>query len=276
MKRTILTIYALLFSACIAFAQAPAQSFDVITKTDGTTMTGKVLAMGDMDITFIYKGESLNYTVKKIDVQKITFASGREEMINAPAQKTSIPAANPDSKGKVAILPFGLIVNDQRGSDDKAYTIQQECYTAMTKKAGTLQYVDPITTNAILIKNNVTEQTIRGYTMIELCNLLGVQYVVQGIVTITPTSQNTSSSGGGSTNATIKKDDNNKTTVKGSDWGSSYSSTSQNFSTTVLMNIFDDTGNKIFGKNHQAFWPTQDAYKITLDYLAKRTPLYQK
>ncbi|RCH54177.1 hypothetical protein DJ568_12800 [Mucilaginibacter hurinus] len=274
MKRTILLIYVLLISACAAFAQPG--GFDVITKTDGTTHTGKVMDMGDNDIKFVYKGETLNYTFKKVDVQKIVFASGREEVVNAPAQKGNIPAAKPENKGKVAILPFGLIVNDQRGSDDKAYVIQQECYNAMTKKAGNLQFLDPITTNAVLIKHNINEQNIRGYTMVELSNLLGVQYLVQGVVTITPTSVSTSTSGGGNTNATIKKEDKDKATVKSSDWGSAYSSTSQNFSTTVLMNIFDDTGAKIFGKNHQAFWPTQDAYKITLDYLAKRTPLYQK
>ena len=54
------------------------------------------------------------------------------------------------------------------------------------------------------------------------------------------------------------------------------SSTTQNYKTTITMSIYNDKGDNIFSKDHESFWETEDAYKITLNFLAKRTPIYTK
>ena len=57
---------------------------------------------------------------------------------------------------------------------------------------------------------------------------------------------------------------------------SSYDTLTQNYSTNITMNIYTDKGDSIFSKDHASFWQTEDAYKITLTYLAKRTPVYNR
>jgi len=42
------------------------------------------------------------------------------------------------------------------------------------------------------------------------------------------------------------------------------------------MNVYNDKGDNIFNKDHESFWQTNDAYKITLKFLTKRTPLCTK
>jgi len=42
------------------------------------------------------------------------------------------------------------------------------------------------------------------------------------------------------------------------------------------MNIYTDKDTNIFTKDHSSFWSSNDAYKTTLQYLLKRTPLYKK
>ncbi|WP_194767415.1 hypothetical protein [Tamlana sp. I1] len=59
-------------------------------------------------------------------------------------------------------------------------------------------------------------------------------------------------------------------------YGSSISTNTQNYATSMTMNIFNDKGVNIYSQEHTSFWNTQDAYKITLKYLAKRIPLYKK
>jgi hypothetical protein len=52
------------------------------------------------------------------------------------------------------------------------------------------------------------------------------------------------------------------------------SSSSQNFQTSVLMEIYTDDGKKAFGQDRTSFWTTVDAYKNTLQYLLKKSPIY--
>jgi len=130
-------------------------------------------------------------------------------------------------------------------------------------------------TNSWYIKSNTvkatkTAETIKGYTMNDLCNMLGAEFLVSGVVTLNRSSSTTT--GGGSATSTTKKSDNkDKTTTYVSGTSSSY----DNYTTTILMNVYDH-GEKVFTKSHQAFWPGIDAYKVTLSYLAKKTPIYEK
>ena len=208
---------------------------------------------------------------------KITFSSGRIEIINE-APKKNADESNQGSSleehhNKIAILPFVYIINKQSASEEMKYKVQTECYSYLNNHTGELDILDPITTNAILIKAEINSNNIRGYTMGEICDILGVEYVITG--TITQNESSTSNFQGSNTN--VKSGDNKKKTAKTiSAATSSYSTSIQNYQTAMTMNIYSNKNSNIYSKDHSSFWQTTDAYKITLQYLLKRTPIYKK
>ncbi|MFL0353729.1 hypothetical protein [Xanthomarina sp. GH4-25] len=247
---------------------------DIILKTDGNEMIGKVTAIEDIDIKFTYQNETIEYTILKSKISKITFSSGRVEFYNESSELK-------DHHNKVAILPFAFIKNQGDGSKVMSKKIQQETYAVFNAKKGSLTFQDVSTTNRLLAKVGIGANDEQNYSMGEICDILGVEYVVQGLVSIDSSGQSSYSS----TNVNVKTNDKKpaKTFVgklfddSGTNATSgTYSSTTQNYTTTITMNIYNDKGDNIFSKDHESFWQTEDAYKITLNFLAKRTPIYMK
>jgi len=268
-SRNLMTV-ALFFSFLIA---VQAQN-DIILKTDGTEMIGKVNAIENTDVKFTYDNESVEYTVPKSKISKITFSSGRVEFFNESSELK-------DHHNKVAILPFAFIKNQDDGSNAMSKKIQQETYSIFNKNKGNLTFQDVMTTNRLLSKAGIGANDEQNYSMGEICDILGVEYVVQGTVSVEETGQSNFSSS--STNIKTNNKKPAKTFVgklfddSGTNIRTGTASTSiNNYSTTITMNIYNDKGDNIFSKDHQSFWETEDAYKITLNFLAKRTPLYTK
>ena len=186
---------------------------------------------------------------------------------------------------KVAVLPFAYIKDESNGSKAISERIQAETFSFFNKHNSGLKYQDPKTTNALLIKAGVNNNNIQGYTMGEIANILEVEYVIQGTVSVQKTTQSVFSN---STSKTTKNNDKLHIDKHGKLIGnifsdgkrktttSSSSTAIQNYATSMMMNIYNDRGDNIFSQNHTAFWNTQDAYKITLKYLAKRTHFYKK
>jgi hypothetical protein len=270
-------ILALFVGVCIVihvFAQNE-KSYDVILKLNGEEHIGTVTEIGDDVIKFVHKGESLGYSFKKADLMKITFASGRIEIINnAPEIKDGEPSENgmEAHHNKIAILPFIYLIDKRDAGDEMSYKVQTECYSFLGNHIGEFSLQDPVTTNALMIKSGVNFQNIRGFTMGEICNILGVEYIVTGTITQNRSSvssySGTSSKGKSSSKGTVEK--------IFSGFSSSYSSSTQNYETSITMNIYTDKDTNIFTKDHSSFWSDNDAYKTTLQYLLKRTPLYKK
>jgi alpha-amylase/alpha-mannosidase (GH57 family) len=42
------------------------------------------------------------------------------------------------------------------------------------------------------------------------------------------------------------------------------------------LKIYNEKAQIVYNQNRKAFWNTEDAYKNTLEYLIKRSPLYTK
>ena len=113
--------------------------------------------------------------------------------------------------------------------------------------------------------------------MQEMCNILGVEYLVRGTITTNLTS--TTSSGSATYDQKNKSSSTDKSGSSGSkSSGTVYSSgsSSQNFQTAVLMEVYTDDGKKVFGQDRTSFWQTIDAYKSTIQYLLKKSPIYGK
>lgn len=275
-------------------ALAQDKKVDTILKINGDELQGTVKEISSSSIKFSYAGEELTYDVPKSDIIKITFASGRIEFFNKPSlssESGNAPAgAKPgpefnqpqDHHNKVAILPFHYLIDKQNASEEITYQVQMEAYSYLSKHIGALTLQDVNETNALLIRNGVSEGNLRGFTMGEICNILGVEYVIQGTITQDRTSVTSSSSSSynqkNSGGAYVDSKGNIIGNINGASKGStsSFSSSQQNYSTAISMNIYTDKGENIYSQSHTGFWPTTDAYKITLQYLLKRTPIYRK
>lgn len=257
---------------------------DIILKINGDEMQGKVLKINSNDLQFVYQNETVEYTVLKSEIVKITFASGRVEFFNKSQNNSNSKLES--HHNKVAVLPFGYLKDQETSNPTMQKKIQMETYTIFKKKAISLKFQDPITTNALLAKAGITNNNLEGFTMGEIANILGVEYVVQGLVSIEKTSVTSFSN----TTTNSKNKNKNKAHVNkkghiiGDIWNtnnrktnsSTFGSTTQNYATNITMNIYTDKGDNLFTQDHQSFWNTQNAYKITLNYLAKRTPIFKR
>lgn len=282
MKKMFLLL--LFIVSCLTAVSQTPEVNDIILKTDGEEMIGSVKAISDEMVDFVYQNETIDYKVKTTDIVKITFASGRIQFLNDFDTNKKPDASLADHHNKVAILPFGFIKDQSDGSDAMSTKIQEESYTVFVKYSGGLQFQEPRNTNALLIKAGVQNNNIQGFTMGEICDILGVEFVIQGTVTVQKTSQmnvgTTSTSTKKNGSAYINKDGE----LIGNIWGNGksksttvgVSSNIQNYSSSIQVNIYNDKGNSIFSRDHASFWNSQDAYKITLKYLAKKSPFYKK
>lgn len=278
----------MLFAACFFFLSLYAQNdkpqgnekYDTIWMKNNDVKVGNVTEVNDDAVKFVHKGETLSYNLKKTDIVKIVFASGRIENINGPAteEKTmTISISKSDHNNKAAVLPFTFI-NDQQGGDpEMGYKIQSECYNYLSNKAATLKFQDPSTTNALLGKAGITKENFRNYTMTEMCDILSVEYLVRGTVTFnktnTQTRENVSYNSKSGTNKDGKTSNTNRSN-SGSATGTS--TTQQEYKTSVLLEIYSDDGNKIYGNDRTSFWSGVNAYKSAIEYLLKKAPIYGK
>lgn len=267
-----------IFSLTGAYSQNAAKH-DVVVKSSGDILTGDVVEITDSTIRFTYTGEKLVYTIKKSDILKITYASGRSESFGAPAPASQsspaapaqplLPSSGEDTHNKIAILPFGYIKDGQPMAEEVSESVQNQCYDLLSKHAGMYTVVSPRAINVKLSKAGINRSNVLNYTMADLCNLLGVEYIIDGVITQRRTTQ---TSYGNSTYTTKKKDDDKKETG----YGSNYSTTTQNYETVMDLKIYNEKAQIVYNQNRKAFWNTEDAYKNTLEYLIKRSPLYTK
>ena len=264
-RKTIYTLFIIstLFFGYFPHAQADDKKYDVILKNDGKEMKGIITEITDDVVKFTYPEETVLYTMKKSGIQQIIFANGRVEIIDA-ATPDNIKHDNRliDYQNKVAVLPANVITNFETVEGGMSNRIQLACFNALSEKAKDLIFISPNTTNALLLKQGITESEIDRYTMEELCQLLGVNYLIQTVATI-------NTKGGFYTHAEASSKDNIKTTTK-------ISQDATDYDTNVMLNIFDRNGKTLYGKDKTSIWPTSNGYQKTINYLVKRTPLYKK
>jgi len=260
-------------------AQSPTGINDVILKVNGEEIQGRVTKVSEETITFVYPGETAEYTIKKSDVLKITHSSGRVEMISQPLlpsqarknDRVAITATPADRHNKIAVLPFTYLLDHQDGAVEVGLQAQQEAFAYLSKHAAGYTVLDPRTTNALLIKAGVTKDKMMGFTMKEIGDVLGVEYIVEGSIAQTKSAQ--TSYNNQYANTTIRR--NNDDRVKGVNTSSSgFGTASQQYDVTVSLEIYMDNNASIYNQSHRAlFANTSGAYSAPLNYLLKRSPL---
>ena len=242
---------------------------DHVLMLSGENKAGKVVGISETAIQFIHQGESLQYTLNKTDISKIEFASGRIEVYN---EMPSLAEQGEllDHHNKIAVLPFVYIRDGvQQKNDAMERKVQGEFFGRMQSHIGILKAQATNTTNSLLAKNGVNDENFVQFTMPELANMLGVEYIIYGTLSISKEGATTYSYSA----ATIDKSKNrNKTRA----YGSSSSSTQIQYQTDMEMFLYNDKGEVVWTKTKQSFWPNEDAYKETLKFMLKRMPIYQK
>jgi hypothetical protein len=263
------SIYALL--CAITFLTGTVDSASGQTPTDKVVMlngeekNGQVTEMGDTYVRFVYAGETLVYTLRKDEINKIQFASGRIEFITKPT--TDGTQTLQEHHNLVAVLPIAFIEQGGARDEKMALKAQSDFYTILKRSMAQLQPQDPLTTNALLAKNGLDAAKLQALVPAEIAHILGVEYVIFATVTINQ--RGVTTSGGGSYTSKTKD---KKTTS----FFSSATTTTENFTTSVDMKIYTDQGQNIFSQSHESVWSTEEAYMVTLQYLLKRSPLYKK
>lgn len=255
---------------------------DIVQKLNGEEMKGKVIKVTDDEITFVYAGETAEYVLKKSEIASIVHSSGRVERIsqqNSPAENrqkdpVNMSASPADHHNKIAILPFSFLMDNQPGAEAIGYKAQEDTYAFLSQHAAGYTLLDPRTTNALLNKAGVTKDKMINFSMKEICDILGVEYVIDGSITQNKGYQTSSSSE--AANTKVKRNDDDK--VKGvSTYGSTNSNSVQRYDVSVSLHIYMDNNASIYNQTHKAFLSNTDgSYSSPLEYLLKRSPLYRK
>jgi len=114
---------------------------------DGKVNEGTAKAIEDSSITFVYSGESLEYSLEKSKINKIVFGSGRTQVFNetAPAA-TAAPMATADSRNKLAVVPFTMISNESSlTTDAMAEEVQHTTINSFMDNTREVTFLDPMT-----------------------------------------------------------------------------------------------------------------------------------
>ncbi len=243
---------------------------DHILMLSGENKSGQVVGLTDETVDFIHAGETLKYTLKKSEISKIEFASGRIEVFNEIPTTASQNAELVDHHNKVAVLPFTYIRDgEQKKNDAMERKVQQELVAVMSNHVGIMKIQPTVETNAILAKAGINDENFIQFTMPEIANLLAVEYIIQSTLTVNQQGATTYNS----SSVQLKQND-SKNKIFGS--SSSASTTQLQFQTNVDMTLYNDKGEMVWTQSKESFWPTEDAYQQTLKFLTKRLPIYSK
>jgi hypothetical protein len=281
MKKHLLVLIGVMFMLKTYSQSKTSANLDVVLKSNGDEMKGKVTQISDSDIHFVYSGETAEYIIKKSDVLKITHASGRVETFGQSAlpadsrknDQVAMSASPADHHNKIAILPFAFLMDRQAGAAEVGIKAQQDTYAFLSNHAAGYTILDVRSTNAALIKAGVTREKMMGFTMKEISDILGAEYIIDG--TIMQNKGYVTSSSFGNTNTDIKRKSDDKVKVNSSDYSNSNSV--QRYDVSVSLNIYMDNNASIFNQTHKAFLTNTDgSYSGPLEYLLKRCPLYRK
>lgn len=284
-KAFLLALLFLLFSENI---QLLAQTkSDVVILINGERKEGKITGITSSQIKFRYAGEEFDYEFEKAEVAKIEFASGRVETFGAQAvAQTSTPSRNPnpaggpDTHNKIAVLPFEFVSNDTGMTPESmSKLVQNTTANIVRDEYKTLTLQDPLTTNAILAKSNVTQNNITSFTPDEIAAMLGVEFIVFGTLSITNKGTSTSGSAGTSykeKESSTYSNDKSSSNTKGGIFSTSSSSTTIEYDTTVDFRLFNDRGENLYSQSRHVFGTSVDSYKGGIEYMVRRTPFGSK
>lgn len=270
--KKVFALFLLLAPITLVCAQN-SDKHDQVLMLNGEEKIGTVTGMDDETVTFKYSGETLEYKIKKSDIFRIKFVSGRTELFstanpgeNGGANQVTTDKSTDVTPNSVAIIPFRYITsNGPDNKEEMGTQLQNDYYSYASSAGGKYTYQDPMKTNATLRKKGIVASNVQSYEADELCDMLGVEYVVFGSMEKNKTGTSTNANASGSTS---KKGNDSQTNANMN------STTEEEYKTTITVAVYDNTGKRIFDQKKTSVWSSPTAYKSTLNYLIKRTPFY--
>jgi hypothetical protein len=146
----------------------------------------------------------------------------------------------------------------------------------MTKNARKLRFQDPSETNALLLKSGVRPETMRQFTPEELVEILQVAYVITGSVAQEEGNINHYTNSTSTGNTRGGKDRDPKRNERERRQTNVYTTTRVEIKTRVDLTVFNIQGEKIYNDSKRSILTDADAYRNSLHYLLRRTPLYER
>lgn len=281
--RTILTsaLALILYVGLVTTAQAQDEA-DVLVMLNGEEKEGKVTAINDNSVKFVYKGESLEYEFAKGDINKIEFASRREEVFNEVASSTPLASASAttstaeERKGKIAVLPFDFTTNAPNiDIESMSSRIQNACANSLRENTSSIDIQPPMTTNALLAKNGISAESIKTTSPQDLAVMLGVEFVLYGAFNLVDEGARTY----GSSVTTYKDKENkerngndSKKKASGTAVTSNNTTTYETYDARLNLDIYDDEGKSVYSDSKRPFSAGPDEYESPINFLVKRTP----
>lgn len=236
---------------------------DTVFKTNGETLQGKVVEVGVDEIKFTYENETMVNVLALEGIEKIRFASGREQVFAAQDERSEIKTL-PIKNNSVAVLPIEVYENQILANPGETVRIQKEVIAALQKQAPGFYYLGSSEVNGLLKENGITD--LGALNDSELFGILGTDHVVMTTITIDQkgfvsySNSNESKSKGIISGKEIK---NTTTTTSGR----------EQYKTFVTMVISKNGQGTIYDKNREALLTYPDAYKGAVKWLIKRSPL---
>ena len=276
MKKFITKMLVLPIGLALITVYSSAQTYttektDKIIFLNGAVKEGKVIAFADQKVRFVYRAETLNYEFNKNEIEKIEYSSGRTEVITE--RKAEVLPVSAVSKNKVAVIPMQYSGYGNEGrKEDMGFYLQEIATDYLSKSATELKLLDVTEVNAALLKNGISDSSIRKYTAKDLAAILHVEYIIMGNVLQDNGTTVTNASG----NKTRRQDTWDDGDYKRRENYQQSVVTNQHVETQVTLYIYNETGEKIYSKSRHSLLSERDAYKNTIHYLLKRTPLYKR
>ncbi|KIA88151.1 hypothetical protein [Kaistella jeonii] len=276
-------IYTLVAIVCLSLhlsAQNASKSAHIIKLMDGKEMKGTVVKVSANEVTFVYEGEKAEYTVKNSDIEKIEHSSGRVEVYNNKVVKndnkdlSAKKYTRAERKNKIAIMPFTFFVENDLGPEQIGLKAQEDTYGLIARNTPGYTILDARTTNALLNRAGAKKENIANFTMEDLCEIVGAEYIITGTVSQTKADKIENERGRVEVKPETKGND-VLTGITGIATGSK--SKQQNYNVAVTVHIYKDDNTSIYSRSHKAFFPSTDgSFADPLQYIMKRNPLYKK
>lgn len=268
-------IILLLFMGMVFSIHAQTES-DQLFMSNGETFEVNVKKVEPNTITYVFSGEEMENIVKKDEVAKIIFKSGREQVFAERAvvkNLLSVDFEYPSMKeNEGAVLPFEFVF-DGIQAPEEGIEAQEFYYDNLMRRPerNTINYQDAETTRKRLRAVGIIEALdMRDYEMDEIAKIVGAGILITGKITVDYRSTTSTTSGSSTTRVDTKK-------KKVKTYSSDYNTSSDEYDTKVVFRIYDKNGNKVIDETRRPFMAlTRDNYVTALNYLMKRTPYYQK
>ncbi len=240
-----------------------------------TALSFAMVSQAQFKTWFTKQDEAMNYEFYKRDIEITGYdtAGTKLFMEKAIEQNSILPVK---WRYRVAVVPMIYIGNDNESKTEyMRFYLQEMAIDYLSQSAAELKFLDAAEINSLLRKKGINDFNMREYTPRELAILLNVEYVIMGTVMQDMGNEVTVFHGNRSSRDRIEYHG-KEMRVRGRDHYNGSSVTRQNIETRVTFSIYNESGDKIYNCSKRSILSGPHAYKYTIQYLLKRTPLYNR